>query len=307
LKLKRNLIKIIESIDSIVDPLIKASFNNLKTKLELIPAGEFTKDKKIEVKLKIEILKLSLISPRERLKYIFNYGIFSNKNMESTMKWGRHQLLSMMGANVCPYCQRNYISSYNSLIETATADLDHYYPKSKYQYLALSLYNFIPSCQICNSKRMKGSIDFFEEEHVYLYENDFNSLDTKFTIENGVDEILEKNENEFKVLLKSNDKRVLNSIETFKLNKIYETNHNGYLKDMIENIEKYSKNYTNSLGKIFADDDFKEEAGMKEVIIQILSTEFKNVIEKPYKYKIDKGEPLGKLTKDILEEYGIIL
>lgn len=91
------------------------------------------------------------------LKEIFNYKYFSELEPP---KWSRHQLLTSLGVRVCPYCQRNYITSYTleenkeDKVEKTTADLDHFYSKKDYPFLALSLYNFIPSCSICNS-RMK--------------------------------------------------------------------------------------------------------------------------------------------------------
>lgn len=93
----------------------------------------------------------------EILEKIFNYDYFSKLE---PLKWSRHKLLTSLGVKVCPYCQRNYITSYTleenkeDKVEKATADLDHFYPKKDYPFLALSLYNFIPSCSICNS-RMK--------------------------------------------------------------------------------------------------------------------------------------------------------
>lgn len=53
------------------------------------------------------------------------------------------------------------------------AVLDHYYDKGKYPYLALSFYNLIPSCNICNSK-FKTTIDFKEIPHLHPYEDSFN-------------------------------------------------------------------------------------------------------------------------------------
>ena len=39
--------------------------------------------------------------------------------------------------------------------------------------------------------------------------------------------------------------------------------------------------------------------------LQILNDNFQEIIKKPYIDKIEKGEPLAKLTKDIMEELGI--
>lgn len=267
-----------------------------------------TKKKKIDEKnLNACILKIE--SYKDLLaESIFNYSDFSNEDKEKSSDWGRHSLLTMMGLEVCPYCQRNYITKYTEdKKEKTTADLDHFYSQSKYPYLALSLYNFIPSCQICNRtfKLAKPS-----ENILYPYEESFDDYNVKFGLtEKVIDNILDK-ETPFKVKInydKSND-RIKNTINIFKLDKVYEESHNGYLKDMIENIEKYPKTYTKKLADIFLDKPEETETKKLKIYqekLQILNDNFQEIIKKPYIDKIEKGEPLAKLTKDIMEELGI--
>ena len=123
---------------------------------------------------------------------LFSYDKFPNH----TGEWNRHKLLSLMEIEVCPYCQRNYISSFEENDDKrTTADLDHFYPKSLYPFLALSLYNFIASCQICNS-RFKGSKDTYNS--VYPYEESFDHLGAKFkTSKEIIYEILGEKDSEF--------------------------------------------------------------------------------------------------------------
>ena len=49
----------------------------------------------------------------------------------------------------------------------------------------------------------------------------------------------------------------------------------------------------------------KEESKEDEKLKEKLKQSFKEIVKKPYKFKIRNGEPLGKLTKDIAEEFGI--
>ena len=57
----------------------------------------------------------------------------------------------------CHYCELAYVNTY-SVISGGDAevhkhfDLDHFLPKSKCPILGLSLFNFVPSCQVCNSR-----------------------------------------------------------------------------------------------------------------------------------------------------------
>ncbi len=67
-----------------------------------------------------------------------------------------------LGVHSCAYCECAYTGSYeisNKEGETEGKgffDLDHFFPKEEYPIFALCLYNFVPCCQICNSKRIKG-------------------------------------------------------------------------------------------------------------------------------------------------------
>lgn len=79
----------------------------------------------------------------------------------------RHKLISSLKTHCCPYCNRQYITSWcDDLSEHTTSDLDHFYPKSIYELFSLSLFNFIPSCQICNSRQKLNKVS----DILYPYE-----------------------------------------------------------------------------------------------------------------------------------------
>ena len=97
------------------------------------------KNKKSKSILEIRFEKLNISE-----EYLPNQLFCYKKFQDGNKNWGRHKLLFLMEIEVCPYCQRNYISSYEeNNSKKTTADLDHFYPKSLYPFLALSLYNFI--------------------------------------------------------------------------------------------------------------------------------------------------------------------
>lgn len=53
----------------------------------------------------------------------------------------------------CPICWKVPLVLFNSEISTNKGrlfDLDHFFPKSKYQHLAINFYNLIPACKWCN-------------------------------------------------------------------------------------------------------------------------------------------------------------
>ena len=223
--------------------------------------------------------------------------------------WNRHELLSLMGIEVCPYCQRNYISNYEGYEENnkktktkkTTAHLDHFYPKADYPFLALSLYNFIPSCQVCNSVFKKAKE---VQNSIYLYEEGFEELGVKFrTSGKVINEILGEKNSDFSVEIdckniedKEKENKVKKSIDNLGLDRVYEKSHNQYIQDLLYTIEKYPENYLEACGEMFENDNDKKKQ-LKEY--------FKDIVKEPYRKRIENGEPLAKLTKDILEEFDI--
>ena len=255
------------------------------------------KNKKSKSILEIRFEKLNISE-----EYLPNQ-LFCYKKLQTGNKdWNRHKLLSLIGIEICPYCQRNYISSYEeNNDEKTTADLDHFYPKSLYPFLALSLYNFIPSCQICNS-RFKGNKD--TRDSVYLYEEGFDKLGVKFrTSKEVISEILGERYSDFYVKIdyenlknKEDGEKVKNSIENLGLDRVYKKSHNQYIQNLLYNIEKYPENYLENCVEMFESDVDKKKQ---------LEEYFKDIVKEPYRKRIENGEPLAKLTKDILEEFDI--
>ena len=250
------------------------------------------KNKKSKSTLEMYFEKLSI--PEEYLPH----NLFDYNELYKEGKWSRHKLLSLIGIEVCPYCQRNYISSYD---EKTTADLDHFYPKSLYPFLALSLYNFIPSCQICNS-RFKGNKD--TRDSIYPYEEGFDELGVKFkTSKEVISEILGERYSDFYVKIdyenlknKEDGEKVKNSIENLGLDRVYKKSHNQYIQNLLYNIEKYPENYLENCVEMFESNVDKKKQ---------LEEYFKDIVKEPYRKRIENGEPLAKLTKDILEEFNI--
>ena len=255
------------------------------------------KNKKSKSILEIRFEKLNISE-----EYLPNQ-LFCYKKLQTGNKdWNRHKLLSLIGIEICPYCQRNYISSYEeNNSKKTTADLDHFYPKSLYPFLALSLYNFIPSCQICNS-RFKGNKDVCDS--IYPYEEGFDELGVKFrTSKEVISEILGERYSDFYVKIdyenlknKEDGEKVKNSIENLGLDRVYKKSHNQYIQNLLYNIEKYPENYLENCVEMFESNVDKKKQ---------LEEYFKDIVKEPYRKRIENGEPLAKLTKDILEEFNI--
>ena len=60
--------------------------------------------------------------------------------------------------HICPYCNQNYVFSYDEETCVFCGELDHFYPKSKYFLLQVCLYNMIPVCSTCNHIKKDNSL-----------------------------------------------------------------------------------------------------------------------------------------------------
>ncbi|WP_273466830.1 hypothetical protein [Treponema succinifaciens] len=106
------------------------------------------------------------------LSNLFNY----DKYRDAIAKYF-YTRITEMEIYSCFYCDIHTIGKYeleedNSKIkEYRTFDVDLFFENAQCPLLALSLKNFVPSCQICNS-RVKGKRDFFE---FYGFNNNFTT------------------------------------------------------------------------------------------------------------------------------------
>ena len=110
---------------------------------------------------------------------------------------------------------------------------------------------------------------------------------------------------DYKNLKDEDNKKIQNSVSNLGLNKVYKKSHNQYIKDLLGIIEKYPEKYLEGCVSIFDQfyrDKTKDE---KEKIIKYFKNSFDDIVKEPYRKRIENGEPLAKLTKDILEEFNI--
>lgn len=132
---------------------------------------------------------------------------------------------------LCPYCQRNYVNIIQKNSLTIKPDLDHFYPKAKYPFLAATLDNLIPACQVCNS-RLKKEIDFYKIKHLHPLtssEKIFSKLKFLYL---GNKNIYIKG----KSILSVEEQQY---IKTFRIEEIYNT-HTEVLDDILEKNKKYN-------------------------------------------------------------------
>lgn len=260
-------------------------------KLELLKKSksfDFAKKKEDKKQEQNEIL--------EDLNSIFNYTCFSFPGFSKTTKkkkvsYSGYDFIQNLNINTCVYCNRNTIYNLNKS-NKRTSELDHFYPKSKYPYFALSFYNLVPSCKVCN----KLKLDKDERKYINPYDHRFNfhkSIKFKLKIK---DSTFYYSKDGFSISFSFNNnvkldekKRIVNSIKLFELKDLYE-NHKDTILELIQKSQVYTDTYINELFKQYEGTLFNN----REDLIRLITCGYMNDEDL-------NNRPLSKLIKDISE------
>ncbi|WP_411810912.1 HNH endonuclease [Chryseobacterium scophthalmum] len=197
------------------------------------------------------------------------------------------EFLNLLGIDTCVYCNRNYTLDFDKL-NNARAELDHWFPKETYFILALSFYNLIPSCHSCNHIKHNNAPDggwdnaLQNINHPYL-----EDTTSTFSFSYFYSSI-----NQPKTIIKSNNEKSKKSIEFNKVDKIYETQSDRELKDLLELRYKYSQNYLDIL--------------LNKTFIKEFSMSKKEAHRLVFGIEQDEQDyhkrPFSKFKKDIIDE-----
>jgi len=243
---------------------------------------------KIKYKI-IDKKKKFIYELKEELKEIFKY---ENKFQKPISKFFEENFQT----RTCYFCNIHFVNEYKIDEKKYQNEftLDHYYDKGNYPYLALSLYNLIPSCYTCNSKLKKTielnvlapnskNFDFHEKVKFKLFLADSCKhlhITSKEEKEKNIDIYLkEKYSNQY-------DKY----IEVFKLNERYKA-HKDIVFEMIQKAELYPESR------------LKELQNLTGIPFQQIKKDIFNLIDE--NEDLSK-KPFFKLIKDISEELELI-
>ena len=227
-------------------------------------------------------------------KSIYNFMIRKYKNFTTKTKidYDAYDLAQKLQVNICPYCNINH--TYTIIQENdkkiTRPEFDHFYDKDTYPILALSFYNLIPSCHICNST-LKGRTNFSIKTHLNPYSDDFNKLaQFELKIENSN---FYHSINGFELNLESKDRRAIKNINDFKLQDLYQ-NHKDIVLELIQKNAIYNESYIDELMTQYEGTLFKNrEDLLRHITCGYITDE-----------EIGK-RPLSKLIKDISTELGL--
>jgi len=201
-----------------------------------------------------------------------------------TKEYSAYEFVQTLDLKSCPYCNRNYTFTVVNTNGKMRPQIDHFYPKSKYPFLAMSFFNLIPSCPSCNHTKS----DDFIKDLINPYE--IKEGDFKFTYTpNGIDfanvEKEKYNFNSFDIEVYGNKA----NRKTFKLDELYKQ-HKDTVLELLVKKAYYPKSYIKELSSFGFNED------------EIYRYLFSN-------YKQDNDlhkRPLSKLTKDISQELGLL-
>jgi hypothetical protein len=234
----------------------------------------------------------------EKIKKLFNY---SDKYQSKVLT---PFFTENFNFRTCFYCNKDFITNFNVKKEVSTFQLDHFYDKGTYPYLALSFYNLIPSCPTCNSSKVKGSKNTFEHDSkVGKFKNetcippndekfDFHrKVKFKLLLDDSCKNLHIKSKEDLDINLKENySDKYDKYIEIFKLNERYKANKD-IVFDMIQKAELYPESR------------LKELENLTGIPFQQIKKDIFNLIDE--NEDLSK-QPFSKLIVDMSKELGIL-
>lgn len=239
------------------------------------------------------------------INFLFDYDEFSKKNSTIySYTWGAYKLTEELNVRSCLYCNRNYVLTVtNCGKKIIRPELDHFFPQSKYPLLALSFYNMIPSCHICNSN-LKGKTPFNLNTYFHPYLSNFDKENANFTYlpKNPTAFFGDKKGLEIKIdtsNLLNLENQIKGNIELFKLDYIY----NDY-KDIVESFlslqrKTNEKKIRDIYRNVFVDSTGKRWTYGEQELYEL-------AIRNYYNPDDFNKKPLAKFEKDIAKELGLI-
>ena len=264
----------------------------IQKRLKTIVKGDINKLKKIQNIIEIKYTKVwekiksyNENAPKgKKRKFIYTIleKIFVTYGYESIISEKiAYKMLRKLDVKVCPYCNINYISfSGTNSNKGIRPELDHFYPKSRYPYFAVSFYNLIPSCRNCNGLKsnnfLKGLYSPYEisennDDFKFKYiAKDINIFSTSLNnIEKGIDKI-------------TFQKEIIANNKMFHLDDLYQVH-----KDVVAEVIWKNRNFPNVLR-----DSYKNFGISKREAYRIVFCNYSDVNE-------FNKRPLSKLTYDI--------
>lgn len=228
------------------------------------------------------------------LLLIFGYEKIFNSSSKSEAYW----LSKQIDSNTCVYCNRQYAftiekgTGSNKDERLARPAFDHWFDKSTYPLMSLSLCNLIPSCTICNSS-IKGqtNFDLSTHTHPYVHEPGHPDITFKASLKTSVPP-------QWTVVIDTPaGSKEEKTVKDMKLQEIYAMHGELEVRDLMNFRDAYPTGY---LKQLFDDvlKASKRKLSRSEVYRMLFGAEFDN------SHFLER--PLSKLKHDILVDIGVL-
>lgn len=244
------------------------------------------------------IAKIGEVPPKRKIK-------FAGKSKESYLKDEILHTLNYLekrtsfypkyfqklGIKSCVYCnsqltiaiKRNKkLNEYNAKFQ-----VDHYYPKDKYPYLSITLFNLYPVCASCNLAKSNNLIDF----KLYDNQTNINLFHFELDIPSKAKFLITRNINDLKIDFKK--KGTVTYSDIFNVNEIYHT-QKDVAEEIILKALAYNQTYREDLKSIFRSHRINDNLINRLILGNYSSPE-----------EIHK-RPMAKFMQDIGREVGLI-
>jgi len=242
---------------------------------------------------------------KSKIFQVFDYDSTLNSFTKKDSGRLAYNLARRLNMNTCPYCNANFTFTIKNKRLKSRPQFDHFYNKGRHPYLALSFYNLIPSCALCNSGALKGQKEFSLAKNIHPFLESIENIYQFRTKIDAVDFLVSSASFELKMVLcakmKKNDPAVLkarNNIKVFALDDRYK-----YHKDIAESVIKNSHIYSNtaisdlySTFEINGKSIFNSELEIKELIVG----NYLSITDSHLRI-------YTKLVRDIAEEFGLVV
>lgn len=217
-----------------------------------------------------------------------------------TYSFPKDDLIGSVGIDVCPYCNRTFIYTTKTAQGTKVvqAELDHFFSKERFPYLAIAKYNLVPSCSYCNRNGGKFTTDAYDERLVNPYEISRPSdyMEFRLKVKNANVTSLDKLASGLSIKLIAKQPNMQKNIDSLNLEDLYQ-HHTDYAAELYFKWKvKATQIYRGSLKGL-----------LKKQGITLSDDDIKRIIVGNYVKEADFGKrPLAMMIHDLAAEMGLI-
>ena len=225
-----------------------------------------------------------------KLEKVFSYSTLGKKNKSYNL----YSLAINLNQSTCTYCNRMYTNTIisenvdGSELKISRPQFDHWFPNTRFPLLAVSFFNLIPSCTVCNSS-LKSDKLFQIGTHYHPYVDRIMPKEFKFSYG-----YTNKTLNGLKITLDTTKNSIDKVLKIFRIEEVYNA-HTEEVKDLLKIKQLYNDRYLS----ILANDTYDGLKISKEELYRLAFGTYYDDID-------FKKRPFSKLKKDILEELEII-